>query len=123
MRIDRATINDLIEVYGSQRKLAKSLGVNQSTVSRLASGKIKNPKRSITQKIERRERYYRNVFLYRYTVRFYNARARDYGFASTGYTTIDRVEDQLRLLIMQLQQSDRAIQIIEQRLIRSNRKL
>jgi transcriptional regulator with XRE-family HTH domain len=112
-------IEELITVYGSQRKVARSLGVNQSTVSRILNERIKNPNINIQKKINRRITYYAEPDrrLYRYVVYYYSAREKTYRYAKTDLTEYRYLEDAYGELLLHLLQSDNMIQIIERQVI------
>ena len=113
-------IRYLIKIYGSQREVAKVLGVNQSTVSRLLSKKIKNPNKDIKNKVKARNKYYQETRIVRYTLKvkihFFKQRHSIIKWISTDYTTLRDLESAYDNLLFKLQQSGTVVHILDKRL-------
>ena len=85
----------------SQRQIAKKLGVNQSTVSRLISGKIKNTKKLTTRNkrtITNSFQYYNKNRAVGYNVTFFNEKGKQ-ETRSTFTTRLDSIQEELARFI------------------------
>lgn len=106
VRIDRQELKDLLEVYGTQKRLAKELNVSPSTVSRAIRGKTQYfRKESIDKRIDtiiNQNFFFQGVITYKDVGKTKN-------YIRTDLTRTERESfNKLSILIERLLQSARA---------------